>query len=145
MLVAICRIMKGKSPFTPRFSGFGEAPAGWLTPVREGLPVGVVDQAVTSGRVTLAEIDRLVLPRKTLDHRRKLGTLTPDQSDRISRLLRVVEEAEAMFGDADKAHRWLRRPSTLLDNEAPLDRLDTDIGTRQVEAILGRIAHGVAA
>jgi uncharacterized protein (DUF2384 family) len=39
----------------------------------------------------------------------------------------------------------LRRPSTLLDGEAPLDRLDTDIGTRQVEAILGRIAHGLAA
>jgi putative toxin-antitoxin system antitoxin component (TIGR02293 family) len=71
--------------------------------------------------------------------------LTPDQSDRLSRLLRIIEETEATFGDRAKAHTWLRRPSTLLDGEAPLDRLDTDIGTRQVEAILGRIAHGLAA
>jgi len=32
----------------------------------------------------------------------------------------------------------------LLDGEAPLDRLDTDNSTRQVKAILGRIAHGLA-
>jgi len=134
--------MVAKSPPT---RSFRDSPAGWLGPVREGLPLAVVDQALTAGRVTLAELDRLVLPRKTLEHRRKLGALTPDQSDRISRLLRLIEEAEATFGDAGKAHKWLRRPTTLLDNEAPLDRLDTDIGSRQVEAILGRISHGLAA
>jgi len=63
----------------------------------------------------------------------------------LARLLRMIEEAEATFGDAAKAHAWLRRPSALLDNEAPLDRLDTDIGSRQVETLLGRIAHGIAA
>jgi putative toxin-antitoxin system antitoxin component (TIGR02293 family) len=134
--------MTGKSPH-PR--GFHEAPAGWLGPVREGLPLEVVDAAITAGRVTLAELDRLVLPRKTLEHRRKLGSLTPDQSDRISRLLRVIEAAEETFADPVKAHQWLRLPSKLLDNESPLDRLDTDIGARQVEAILGRISHGLAA
>ncbi len=122
-----------------------EAPAAWLIPVRDGLPLTVIDQAVADGRVTLAELDRLVLPRKTLDHRRRLGVLTAEQSDRVSRLLRMIEAAEVTFGDVAKAHAWLRRPSGLLDGETPLDRLDTDIGTRQVEAILGRIAHGLAA
>ena len=89
--------------------------------------------------------DRRALSRKTLAHRRILGSLTPDQSDRLSRLLRTIEDAEATFGDRAKAHTWLRRPSAFLDGEAPLDRLDTDIGTRQVEAMLGRIAHGLAA
>ena len=105
----------------------------------------VVDRALDEGRISLAELDRLALSRKTLAHRRVLGSLTPDQSDRFSRLLRIIEETEATFGDRDKAHIWLRRPTPLLDGEAPLDRLDTDIGTRQVEAILGRIAHGLAA
>jgi putative toxin-antitoxin system antitoxin component (TIGR02293 family) len=129
---------------SPKPRGFAEAPIAWLTPVRDGLALDVVDRALLSGRVSLAELDRLVLPRKTLDHRRKLGALTPDQSDRISRLLRVIEEAETTFGDQAKAHAWLRRPSALLDGETPLDRLDTDIGTRQVEAMLGRIAYGLA-
>ncbi|HEX2942192.1 MAG TPA: antitoxin Xre/MbcA/ParS toxin-binding domain-containing protein [Rhodopila sp.] len=126
-------------------TGFAEAPVAWLPRVREGLPLSVVDQALADGRLSAAELDRLALPRKTLAHRRTLGSLTPEQSDRLSRLLRVIEEAETTFGDRAKAHAWLRRPTTLLDNEAPLDRLDTDIGTRQVEAILGRIAHGIAA
>jgi putative toxin-antitoxin system antitoxin component (TIGR02293 family) len=141
---AICTDMYPISPVSPKPTGFAEAPVTWLAYVREGLPISVVDQALTDGRISAAELDRLALSRKTLAHRRGLGSLTPDQSDRLSRLLRMIEEAEATFGDAGKAHTWLRRPTALLDGEAPLDRLDTDIGTRQVEAILGRIAHGLA-
>jgi putative toxin-antitoxin system antitoxin component (TIGR02293 family) len=115
-----------------------------IYPVREGFPLAVVDHALDSGRVSLAELDRLVIPRKTLSHRRILGSLTPEQSDRLSRVLHMIDEAEATFGDKEKAHTWLRRPTPLLDGETPLDRLDTDYGTRQVEALLGRIAYGLA-
>jgi putative toxin-antitoxin system antitoxin component (TIGR02293 family) len=150
---AICTAMHPISPkpfgFTEdhvtKPSGFGEAPVAWIGYVREGLPLAVVDQALADGRISAAELDRIALSRKTLAHRRGLGLLTPDQSDRLSRLLRTIEEAEATFGDRAKAHAWLRRPSALLDGESPLDRLDTDLGTRQVEAILGRIAHGLGA
>jgi putative toxin-antitoxin system antitoxin component (TIGR02293 family) len=133
------------SPLPPKPGGFAEAPVAWLPLVREGLPLSVIDRAIADGRITAVELDRLALSRKTLAHRRILGSLTPDQSDRLSRLMRTIEDAEATFGDRAKAHTWLRRPSTFLDGEAPLDRLDTDIGTRQVEAMLGRIAHGLAA
>ena len=122
-----------------------EAPVAWLPYVREGLPLSVVDEALADGRITIVELDRLALSRKTLAHRRGMGSLTADQSDRFSRLLRIIGETEATFGDVGKARAWLRRPTALLDGESPLDRLDTDIGTRQVEAILGRIAHGLAA
>jgi putative toxin-antitoxin system antitoxin component (TIGR02293 family) len=118
---------------------------GVLLPLRQGFPVDVVDDALAAGKLSLGELDRLVLPRKTLSHRRILGSLTPDQSDRLSRVLRMIAEAETTFGDPAKAHAWLRRPNQLLDGETPLGRLDTDFGTRQVEAILGRIAHGLAA
>ena len=115
-----------------------------LLPLRRGYSLDVIDGAIAAGKISMAEVDRLVLPRKTLAHRRVLGSLTPDQSDRLSRVLRMIDEAEITFGDPGKARAWLRRPSELLDGEAPLDRLDTDFGTRQVEAILGRIAHGLA-
>lgn len=115
-----------------------------LNPLRQDLDLDVVDHALDAGKFTLAELDRLVLPRKTLAHRRILGSLTHDQSDRLGRLLRMIWEAETTFGDRAKAHAWLRRPTPLLDGESPLNRLDTDIGARQVEAILGRIDHGLA-
>ena len=130
---------------SPKPAGIPETPAAWWPCVHEGLPLSVVDQALADGRISLAELDRLALLRKTLAHRRGLGSLPPDQSDQLRRLLRIIEEAEASFGDAGKVRIWLRRPTARLDGEAPLDRLDTDIGTRQVEAILGRIAPGLAA
>jgi putative toxin-antitoxin system antitoxin component (TIGR02293 family) len=112
---------------------------------RRGIAVGAVDEIIRSGRATLAEIDRIVLPRKTLSHRRKIGVLTPEQSDRLVRLARVVAAAEETFGSQEKAARWLRRPTTALDDEAPLSLLDTSEGSRQVEQLLGMIDHGLAA
>lgn len=116
-----------------------------LHPPREGMSTDRVDAILDSGRLSLAELDRLAIPRKTLAHRRILGCLTLEQSDRVQRLMRMIAEAEYTFGDAAKAHAWLRRPSKLLNGEAPLDRLDTDAGTKQIETLLERIAHGIAA
>jgi len=116
-----------------------------IAAIREGLPPEAADAPVSAGRLTAAELDRLAIPRKTLAHRRALGRLTPEQSDRLARILRVIGTAEEVFGDPGRAHVWLRRPTSALDGEAPLELLDTDPGARQVEALLGRIAHGIAA
>ncbi len=113
--------------------------------VRRGLPVGAVQFVLDSGFLTAAELDRIVLPRKTLANRRKLGTLTPEQSDRLLRVARVIAAAEETFGSREKAGTWLRRPTSALTGESPLDLLDTDEGAREVETLLGRIAHGIAA
>jgi len=87
----------------------------------------------------------VVLPRKTLAHRERIGTLTTDQSDRLLRVARVLAAAEEVFGSDAKAHQWLRRPTSVLSNEVPLELLDTEEGAREVEIVLGRIAHGIAA
>ncbi len=79
-------------PISPptKLPGFAEAPAKWLPYAREGLPLSILDSALTDGRITAVELDRLALSRKTLAHRRTLGSLTPDQSDRLLRLLRII-------------------------------------------------------
>jgi putative toxin-antitoxin system antitoxin component (TIGR02293 family) len=113
--------------------------------VRRGLPVRALQHVIDTGRLTRAEVDSVIVPRKTLANRRRLGTLTQDQSDRLLRVARVLAAAELAFGSREKAGEWLRRPTAPLNGERPLDMLDTDEGTRQVEALLGRIAHGIAA
>jgi len=121
--------------------------SGWdlIAAVRHGLPVRAVEHVLDSGRMTLAELDLVVLPRKTLSHRRKIGTLTADQSDRLMRAARVIAAAEDTFGSQQKAATWLRRPTTALGDETPLSLLDTSEGALQVENLLGRISHGIAA
>jgi putative toxin-antitoxin system antitoxin component (TIGR02293 family) len=113
--------------------------------IRRGLPVEAVQFMLDTGRLTLAELDQVVLPRKTLANRRRLGTLTPEQSDRLVRVARVLASAEATFGSLEKAGAWLRRPTTALAGERPLHLLDTDEGAREVSQLLGRIGHGIAA
>ena len=51
--------------------------------------------------------------------------------------------AEEVLGTREKAAAWLHDPNRALGGPRPLDQLDTDLGARQVEQILGRIAHGV--
>jgi putative toxin-antitoxin system antitoxin component (TIGR02293 family) len=113
--------------------------------IRRGLPVGTVQFVLDSGRLTASELDQIVLPRKTLAHRIRLGTLTPEQSDRLMRVARLLALAEETFGNQQKAGTWLRRPTSVFAGERPLDLLDTDEGAREVEALLGRISHGIAA
>ena len=125
--------------------GVEERAADLTEAVRVGLPVSLVDDLVSEGVLSAGELDRLAVPRKTLAHRRRLGRLSPEQSDRLVRLLRVIAHAHTAFGAIDKAGRWLRRPTRALDGSAPLDLLDTDIGARRVETLLSRIEHGIAA
>lgn len=113
--------------------------------IRAGLPTAAVDALLEQDYLTLAELDRVVMPRKTFYHRRKLGNLTPEQSDRLLRVVRMLALAEETFGNRDKAATWLRRPTRALAGERPLELLDTEEGARQVETLLGRIAHGIAA
>ena len=64
------------------------------------------------------------------------------ESDRLYRLARILVLAKHYLGDDAKAMRWLRRSNRALGGRVPIDALDTEIGARAVEAILGRIAYG---
>jgi putative toxin-antitoxin system antitoxin component (TIGR02293 family) len=58
-------------------------------------------------------------------------------------MARVYANAAGMLGDWGKAVEWLGTPNRALGGVRPLDRLDTDMGARMVEDVLGRIAYGV--
>lgn len=127
-------------------SGSARTAAASLVPViRKGFPVATVQHLVNSGRLKAVEVDRVVLPRKTLANRKRMGALTAEQSDRLLRVARIIVAAEEAFGDAVKADAWLRRRTTALDGEQPIDLLDTEEGAREVETLLVRIGHGIAA
>lgn len=84
----------------------------------------------------------LAVPNRTMARRKVQGRFRPEESDRLVRLGRVAALAEEALGDSTKAARWLQRPNRALANEVPLRQLDTDVGARQVEALLLRIAFG---
>ena len=111
---------------------------------REGLPVSALETPIRRGVLSRAEAKRLVIPRRTLSHRRRQGEpLTTNESDKLTRVVRVAALGEENVQDEEKAHGWLRDPNRALGGERPLDLLETEGGARLVEQVLGRIAHGV--
>lgn len=113
--------------------------------VRKGLPAGSVTALAEKLHVANSALSKtLGIPQRTLTRRlSKASLLTPAESDRTVRVARVYANAVDLIGDEENAIEWLGTPNRALGGERPLDRLDTDMGARMVEDILGRIAYGV--
>jgi putative toxin-antitoxin system antitoxin component (TIGR02293 family) len=86
---------------------------------------------------------KLGISRATLHRRKAAGRLAPDESDRVVRFERLLEQAEHVFGTADSARQWLSFPQFGLGGAVPLDYARTEVGAREVEDLLGRIEYGV--
>jgi putative toxin-antitoxin system antitoxin component (TIGR02293 family) len=92
------------------------------------------------------EIWQYIIPARTQRHRKaRKERLTIDESDRLVRLTRIQALAEEVFGDMEKANRWLRERLGILDDKTPLEIAQTDSGARVVEQLLAKIDWGAAA
>lgn len=114
------------------------------TAAMEGLAAEAASKLAESGLLSPDELYELVIPRRTLDRRLETHQrLTVVESDRLLRAARVIVRAIDALDDAAKASRWLRTPNRSLRGKMPLSMLETDLGARMVERVLGRIEHGV--
>jgi putative toxin-antitoxin system antitoxin component (TIGR02293 family) len=110
--------------------------------IERGLPRRTVTQLKRFGHLSDADLSN-VIPRRTLTSLKRAARLTPEQSDRIARTASVVAFAQRVFGDVDVARAWLLTPNPALAYRVPLQLLRTGNGAQLVEAVLGRIEHGV--
>lgn len=111
--------------------------------IREGFRPAVVEQLMRASGLTLKELaSALDLSPRSLQRRRRSGRLARYESDRLYRLARIVALADEFLGDPQRAMRWLKHRNRALGDIAPIEAIDTELGARQVENILGRIAYG---
>lgn len=112
--------------------------------VRGGLPTETLRVLAQQTNTTLsvlqqvAGIDRGTFARRSRTH----AKLKADESDRLVRVARVAALAIEAMGRADGL-AWLHEPNRALGERVPLELLATEIGSRQVEQIIGRVEHGV--
>ncbi len=112
--------------------------------VRAGLPAESLEFVLEFEWLAAIDLYRLVGSPRTLQRKRSArGTLSPEESDRLARVARVIARAEEALGDPDAGHQWLGRGNRALEGQRPITLLDSDAGTRAVERILGRIEHGI--
>jgi len=111
---------------------------------RKGLSYAALEAVATRYEVPTATLVRVLhIPARTLARRKKERQLHPDESDRLLRLARIAALAEETLGTREKATSWLRGSIRALGGVSPLDILDSDLGAREVEHLLGRISYGV--
>ena len=110
--------------------------------LENGVPSVLVPQAEIQG-LTRDDIS-MIIPTRTLERRiAENAPLKLEEADGIAWLLRVVGHARRVFGKADLADQWLRTPNPALDGHIPIRMARSDLGGREVEAVLGRLEQGV--
>jgi putative toxin-antitoxin system antitoxin component (TIGR02293 family) len=112
--------------------------------IRRGVSADVFAKLADALALSRQDVaNRLGLVARTLDRQRKAGVpLSPEASEKVLRLERILELTRRIVPDDRAAARWLLTPAGPLDNTAPIDLLDTDVGAREVEAYILGIGYG---
>ena len=112
-----------------------------------GLPVSILDNIHEWTEMSKTDILRITGINERNVARRKSagGTLTPGESERVARFVRVLDTAVDYFGSKQDAYDWLQAPVRGLGNVAPIDLIATESGALEVTDLIGRLEHGVFA
>lgn len=116
-----------------------------VTLIEERLPVASISALIEHG-ILEKEIYSVIVPRRTLQHRRaRKEKLSREESDRAVRLARLAALNERVFGNREAGLHWLRSPKKRFHGRTPMAMMETEAGSRLVEEALYQIDEGMAA
>ena len=117
----------------------------WVRRIQSGLPAASALAFKEALQLTQAELALLLgISVRTLARWDPAESLLDAVGgDRLVRSARLFTIAAEVLEDRDAAVRWLKLPQRALAGAIPLDLAQTDVGARAVEALLGRMEHGV--
>src|SRR5215475_12782862 len=105
-----------------------------LETVESGVSLNALNNFVTASGVQFRDIYEVVIPARTLKHRKaRKEHLTADESDKFARLIRIFDHAVSVLGDNEKALYWLNEPKRRFAGRTPIQMLRTELGGRMVE------------
>lgn len=119
--------------------------AALMKRLEEGVSFAAFERLKHRLKVSSKELaDAALITQRTLARRKKAGRMQPDESDRLVRLARVFSRAIELFeGDSDSAQEWMMRRNRALGGVSPFKMVRNEVGSREVEMLIGRIEHGV--
>ncbi|WP_208610071.1 type II RES/Xre toxin-antitoxin system antitoxin [Burkholderia contaminans] len=91
-------------------------------------------------------LSALSLPSSTILRKiAKHDRLSQNESDRVARVLYILNLAIDLFEDSERAAAWMSRANAELDGLKPIEVLDVQPGYDRVRDILSRAQFGVTA
>jgi putative toxin-antitoxin system antitoxin component (TIGR02293 family) len=154
---AIKHPSKGSSQAIPPIGAhYHQSPAEVITIVRQGVPAErLIEISACLHRSKEWLFRTLKLPRSTMDHKiRQHERLSPEHSERVVGLERLIGQVQAMVEDTEAASdfnacrwvgQWLDRPVPALGGAKPADFMDTLQGQALVSRLLAQSQAGVFA
>jgi putative toxin-antitoxin system antitoxin component (TIGR02293 family) len=113
---------------------------------RQGLPKRVLLSLAKKISLTIQELANIMhISERTLQRYDDDAIVGSEYAEKGIELARLYTRGEEVFGSSDKFKLWIRTPSVIFNNEAPLSLLDTSAGFNMVFTELGRIEHGIFA
>jgi putative toxin-antitoxin system antitoxin component (TIGR02293 family) len=121
------------------------SPYEWANQVEAGLPAASALAFKEALKLTNDELGALlgVSTRTLVRWQPGKSRLDAVSGDRLLRSARLFSIATDVLEDPEAAAQWLRSPQRALAGAVPLALARTDVGARAVEALLGRMEHGV--
>ena len=114
--------------------------------MEKGVPLSALDEFAAHSGISMKDLLEVVIPPRTLKHRRqRKEPFSFNESDRLARVARVYALAVRVFGNAVDGREWLTFPIDRFHGRTALEMLRSDVGGRQVEAMLYQIDEGVFA
>ena len=119
-------------------------PQGLIALCKSGFSAKTFDEIADCLQVPdLRLADIIHVPKSTLTRRKKEGRFSFEESERLYRIIRLFNLATEIFETGENAREWLTTSSYDFEGKSPIEYADTEIGAREVEAALDRIADGV--
>lgn len=113
--------------------------------VKRGLSINTVDRVIGFISPNDVALRNRIVPKATLA-RRKSGAerrLTAQESDRVARMAALWAQALDVWHSPESAQKFLGEPHPLLNGKIPYEvAIETEIGARAVEDVLGKLKYG---
>jgi putative toxin-antitoxin system antitoxin component (TIGR02293 family) len=113
--------------------------------IRRGFAYSAFERFSRNAELTLPRLAEATgIPARTLARRKEEGRLDPTESDRLARISWLFARALELFeGDTTDARDWLSKPQSALGGRVPLELAETNVGTQEVDYLIGRLEHGI--
>ncbi|ATO33134.1 hypothetical protein DZA65_02174 [Dickeya dianthicola] len=114
-----------------------------LGQINEGLDGTVANVIIDWAKITQNDLRKMSgIPSTTFSRSRK-ARFTADQSERLVRIIRVIDRAVELFeGDKDEAQKWLNEPNRALSWKVPAELMASETGAYEVMKLITRLEHG---
>lgn len=136
----------GFSPLSAMIGGQYTNPTDFdlLSLIRKGVSKKSLLALAKQISLTIEELAVVLhISERTLQRYTPTTLVKAAHTDRAIELARLYERGAEVMGGAKEFNTWMRSPNHALNQEIPLNLLDTSIGFDLVLQTLGRIEYGV--